>query len=361
MKNNRTPIVLSLMLLVLLTSACSQKGFTPADWPGTTIQDDILYASNNTNIYAINTNGQEVNRYPAEAIRGATFFAAPAFAGEDQLLVGSYSNDFYSFNPNNGSVNWVFENNNRFIADALVMENMIYAPNADGQVYALDASNQGQIVWIFSPNEKLGDNKPIWASPVTDGETLFVASMDSMLYAINLTNGKLRWQTDLDAAMVDGPALGQDGTLYVGTFAAEVIAVDKQNGSVKWRSQTQQWVWGCPSIDETTLYVTDLSGTLYAYDTNNGKQLWQVTGNGAATGAPLVHEGNIYFVTENGELYALNQEGVIRWTRSVEEAALYGSPVLFGDLIVVKSAETNTLLYAYDVNGQSQWQFTPKN
>ena len=361
MKRNRLFLFLSLLLLVSLTSACSRKGFTPADWPGTTVYDDTLYASNNTFIYAIDKSGKEIDRFPTEPIKGITFFAAPALIGDDQLLVGSYGNNFYSFDLDNGYENWVFENNNRFIADALVLEGMIYAPNADGQVYALAANDEGQEVWRFSPNEKVSDNKPIWASPVSDGETLYVASMDSSLYAIDTQNGELRWQADLGAAAVNGPELGEDGMLYIGTFASEVLAFDKENGQLEWRTNTDQWVWGSPTVDEGLVYITDLGGTLYALDAESGKQSWQVSGEGAATGAPLVHEGSIYYVTEGGEIYAVNPDGVIRWTRSVEDGALYGSPILFGDLIVVKSAESETILYAYDFNGQSQWQFTPEN
>jgi outer membrane protein assembly factor BamB len=359
MKKNRTLLIISSLVLVLLFSACSGRGFTPTSWPGTTINDSTMYVAYNNYVYLIDSNGKEINRITDEDNKAATFFAAPVLYGDGELLVGGYNNNFYNFNLKSGTVNWVYEDNNRFIANPLVTENLIIAPNADGQVYALDADNRGKEVWVFSPNEKVYEDKPIWAAPVLDGETLYIASMDGFIYAVDLQTGALQWKAELDNAMVNSPALSEDGTLYAGTFGSQVIALDSKDGSEIWRVDIEGWVWGSPVLDGDTLYVTDLNGSLYALSAADGSQLWQVGGEGAATGSALVDEDTIYYVTDAGEFYAVSKEGSIRWSRTLDQTNLYGTPVVFGGLIVIKSANADTILYAYDTNGQSQWEFTP--
>lgn len=361
MRKKHILLILASLALVMLMSACSGRNFLPTSWPGTTIVDDTMYVAYNNFIYEIDTSGRETDRFPEEAERSITFFAAPARVGEDQLVIGSYNNNFYGFSLDSGNIDWEYKDNNRFIADPLVVDDLVIAPNADGLVYALDAAERGKEVWIFSPNEKARDNKPIWAAPVLDGETAYIASMDGSMYAIDITDGSLVWQRELGNAMVSSPVLGEDGSLYIGSFDSQVMAIDSQDGSVLWRADTDDWVWGSPTLDGETLYVTDMSGNMYALDAADGSQLWSVSGEGAATGSPLVYGENIYYVTQGGELYAVSPEGAIRWSRSIEEASLYGSPVVFGDLLIVKSADTETILYAYDENGQAQWQFSPEN
>jgi outer membrane protein assembly factor BamB len=361
MNNKRTVLILLSLALVLLTSACGGQGFLPTSWPGTTIIDETMYAAYNNNIYLIDSNGQEINRLSDEDSRSATYFAAPILYGDDQLLVGSYSNDFYSFNYNNGTVNWQFKDVNRFIADPLMVDNLIIAPNSSGQVYALDADNRGKEVWVFSPYEKMKDSSPLWAAPVLDGDMLYIASMDGFIYAVDAKSGNLNWKAELGGAIVSSPALSEDGILYSGTFESQVIAIDSQDGSEIWRVDTEGWIWGSPALDGDTLYVTDLNGNLYAFNATDGARLWQVSGEGAATGSALVYDGSLYYVTDTGEFYAVSPEGSIRWSRTIDETSLYGTPVVFGDMVVIKSANGDTILYAYDTNGQAQWQFSPEN
>ena len=360
MKKKHILLILASLALVTLLSACGNRNFLPTSWPGTTIEGDTMYVAYNNFVYAINDNGQETDRFPEEAERASTYFAAPAFVGNEQMIVGSYNNILYSFNRDSGNVDWEYKDNNRFIADPLVTDGLVIAPNADGLVYALDADNRGKEVWVFSPHEKNKDNKPIWATPLLEGENVFIASMDGNIYALDIKSGTLIWKTELGNAMVSSPVLGEDGTLYIGSFDSQVIALDSQDGREIWRADTENWIWGSPTLDGDMLYVTDLSGNMYALNAADGSQEWSVAGDGAATGSPLVDGEDIYFVTEN-DLYAVSKEGAVRWSRSIDETSLYGSPVKFGDFVIAKSSGGSTILYAYDVNGQAQWQFTPEN
>lgn len=361
MRKKHILLILALLLLATVSSACSGRNFLPTSWPGTTITDGTMYVAYNNSVYAIDADGRETDRMPQEADRAVTYFSAPGLVGSEQLVVGSYNNNFYSFDLSSGRIEWEYKDYNRFIADPLVVDDLVIAPNADGQVYALDASNRGAEVWVFSPQEKERDNKPIWAKPVLDGENIYVASMDGSIYALDVKSGTLVWKTALGNSMVSSPVLGEDGTLYVGTFDSQVVAVDSEDGAELWRVDTDDWVWGSPALDGDTLYVTDLSGNMYALNSADGSQKWSVSGEGASTGAPLVDDENVYYVTESGELFAVSKEGATRWSRTIDEASLYGSPVKFGDLVVVKSAGGDTILYAYDTNGQAQWQFSPEN
>ncbi|MHB1846008.1 MAG: outer membrane protein assembly factor BamB family protein, partial [Deltaproteobacteria bacterium] len=86
---------------------------------------------------------------------------------------------------------------------------------SDG-VYAFDppASGQGQATqrWKLATGLVLG-------SPAVGGDgTVFVGSTDGNFYAINGTTGALKWKYTVGAAINSSPAIGSDGTVY---FAAD--------------------------------------------------------------------------------------------------------------------------------------------
>ena len=354
MKKTRYLSIFALLLVGLALSACSGRGFTPTSWPGITIHNESIYVANSANVFQINERGQETDRIPEEAERAVTYFAPPAFTEDGQMLVGGYNNTLYSYDLDSGVELWTHSNSDRFIASPLVIEDVIYAPNADGSIYALNMD--GNDLWTFETEEA------IWASPVTDGEKLYAVSMDHFLYAVNMRDGSLDWKLDLGGTMVSTPFLAEDGTLYTGTFSNQVIAVDTQAKTILWRFDTQGWVWGSPVVVNDVLYAGDLEGTLYALDAAAGSELWRYQGEGYVTGAPLVTEEHIYYVTELGNLYGLTLEGDVRFIESLgEEFKFHGSPVAFNDLILVTSAEAEPFLYAYNDNGQLQWDFTPNN
>ena len=139
-----------------------------------------------------NTTGTEIWRYPNGAPDPKkTFYAQPVLTPDGQLIVGGFDHILYSLDPNTGNVNWTFEGaTDRYIGAALVTDQGIFAPNADGNLYALDFKKN--LLWTFKSQE------PLWAQPATDQscECIYVSSMDHVLYSLNSSDGGILWKTE---------------------------------------------------------------------------------------------------------------------------------------------------------------------
>jgi outer membrane protein assembly factor BamB len=355
MKRNRPLLILGLMAVALLLSACGGTGFGASSWPGLTLdaEDGTVYVAYNQHVYALQAeNGVERWRFPAERDNAITFYAAPELTEDGQLVIGGYNNVLYSLDPaNNGSLNWSFDvAANRFVAGPQSIGGTVYSPNSDRSMYALDSA--GKLQWTF------GSAEALWAQPAADGGSLYVPSMDHILYAVDAASGNLLWEQDLGGTIVGQPALDEDGTLYVGTFGAEVVAVDSASGRILWASPTNDWVWGGPTVADGVVYAADLSGTLFAFDADRGTEMWQLAADGAITGSPLFANDHIYVGTENGQLLSVGLDGRIQWTQTLE-GQLYSPPLAAGDLILVGIVDTDAIVMALDLNGQIQWSFIP--
>ncbi len=327
-------------------------------WPGIFVSDDTAYVSYNSHVYAIDVEGgNEIWRYPAEAERNLTFFARPALTQDGQLIVGDYDKALHSLDPETGQENvntggWPYDGaTNRFIGGALTTSTGIFAPSADGNLYALDFD--GSPLWgPFSTGE------PQWATPTTDGKRIYLPSMDHTLYALDPQTGRQVWAKDLGGAIVGTPALSEEGVLYVGTFANQILALSIERGDILWQEDTGGWVWSGPAIDGDRIYFGDLSGKVYARDRKTGALLWEFEAGGPVTGTPLATEESIYLTTESGSLIALTKEGSPRWRQELE-VQLYGSLFIAGDLILIPAVGNDTVIFAYNQNGNQAWAFAP--
>lgn len=359
-KRKQLMIPLIVIFLGLLVSGCRGTGAVAAGWPGITVQGNTAYVAYNQAIYGVDltADGNQLASYPAEAIRGATYFHAPVILDVNTMLIGAYNNNMYTINLENGSSAEFFtEAKNRWVGAPLLVGDVIYAPNSNGTVYAL--SLDGEILWEFETDAA------IWATPVYADGRLYVASQDHHLFAVNADTGDKIWDTDLGASAVNSPALADDGTLYVGTFGGEVFAIDSDSGSIVWRLNTEDWIWGSPVIGaDGMLYVTDLSANLYAIDTTSETIVWQkmVDTGSSITGSALLYNDALFVVTRSGVIASYDLQGERLWKEQLGEEGgeFYGTPVVAEDgTILVSAVGASSIVYAYNTNLEPLWQFAP--
>ncbi len=364
MKKNHFPLIVSFAIILIgILSACSPT-VPPSGWPGLTVSQNTAYLAAGSFVYAINLDNPSTAlwRYPADkAVNGKTFYAAPELAQNNQLLVPSYetsnnSGKLYSLDQTTGTEKWYFPGaKSRYIASPLVTDTSIFAPNADGNLYALDFT--GKQMWLFETK------KPLWAKPAINatGDTLYLAGMDHKVYAISAASGAQIWaSSDLKGALVSTPTLGPDGTLYVGTFSNEMVAIDSKDGSIKWRVPTTGWVWSSPALENGTLYFGDMGGTFYALDASNGQQKWSIQPKNVIVSQPLVTTDTIIFTTDTGGVNAIDLNGKNLWSYPVASPAVVYAPVVMsGDLLLVTPSGGTNPLIALNPSGTLKWAFTP--
>jgi outer membrane protein assembly factor BamB len=349
--------LLMLVLAAFALSACSGGSRVAAtSWPGVTATAETVYVASGPHVYAVSAADGRLNwQYPQEAEGSLAFFAAPALADDNSRIVaGAYDNSLYLLNADTGALaEWTFsEASNRFIGDPLILNDGIYAPNADGKLYALDLD--GAPLWP----EHFDSGEPIWAGPAVNGDTIYIAALDLSIHAIDAATGQERWSRELSTATTSTPTYA-DGVLYVGTFGNRVFAIEVENGQVLWEYETRDWVWASTAYADGVVYAGDVSGYLYALDAESGDPLWNFPADGPIYGGPLALDGTIYFGTVNGDFYALSSEGDLDWSLSLP-GKIYGPPTFNGEYIFIATIEGEDLLTAVDLTGTARWRFAPE-
>jgi len=215
-----------------------------------------------------------------------------------------------------------------------------------------------------------GTEDPVWSSPAigTDG-TIYVGCGDlhdiddiNYLYALN-ADGSLKWSYTIPGEVHSSPAIGADGTVYVGSAVAshtgntgKLYAINP-DGSLKWSYTAAKVMVSSPAIAaDGTIYVGWESGKLYAFNPG-GSLKWSYTA-GSGVGSPAIGvDGTVYVGCFNSNLYAINPDGSLKWSFAAGGNVHRTSPAIGVDgTIYVGSDDHN--LYAINPNGSLKWSYT---
>lgn len=337
------------LMSALLLSSCTGQ-LTGTSWPGISTNQDTIYVSYLTRVYAIRSNdGSVIWQYPAKAGR-ETFFAAPVIA-DGNLIVGSYNNALYSLDPNTGSLKWTFSQaKGKFIASPLVVDGKIFAPNGDYNLYAVDLN--GNLLWKFAAKQAL------WSRPVSDSVNVYQASMDHSVYAIDINTGSKVWSIDLGGAVLYSPTLSPDGVLYVSTLARNLVAINTADGKIIWQRSFDTDLWTQPALADTNLFFGDINGKVYAVSAKDGSDVWSQAVNEPVVGFPTTISNGIVFATEKGSLIAMTFAGDRLWSRTLD-GIIYTGPTQVGANLAVGIVKGKDFLKLINDSGQDVWTFVP--
>ena len=102
----------------------------------------------------------------------------------------------------------------------------------------------------------------------SDG-TVYVGSLDKKLYAINGKTGVKLWEFETGGFVGSSPAIGSDGTVYVGSWDKKLYAINGKTGAKLWEFETGGFVESSPAIgSDGTVYVGSKDKKLYAIKPN---------------------------------------------------------------------------------------------
>jgi outer membrane protein assembly factor BamB len=163
------------------------------------------------------------------------------------------------------------------------------------------------------------------------------------------------WSYDTGSSIWTSPAVGSDGTVYVGTSAG--LCAITNNGIVasnKWTFSPAFAYFGSPSIGmDGTIYSGDADGNLYAINPD-GSQKWVYAARGDRGSPAIGFDNTIYFEGAN-YLYAINPDGSLKWKFAVGDDGNFTSPSVGPDGTIYLLSSQSAQLYALRPDGVQKW------
>lgn len=172
--------------------------------------------------------------------------------------------------------------------------------------------------------------------------------------ALKAQTPKPLWTADLGHRIQSSPALGLDGTIYIGTDDGFIHAL-KPDGTIAWTSRSEAAVVSTPAIDDKGhIYFGSMDKLFYAVNPD-GRGKWFTTMRAEiASSAAINEDGDIIVANTKGVIICLNTSGNERWRYTINEP-IVSSPAIGAEGIIYFGGQDGNL-YALRRNGALFWQ-----
>jgi outer membrane protein assembly factor BamB len=215
-----------------------------------------------------------------------------------------------------------------------------------------------QVLWQFQADAA------IRSSPAVVGDSVFIASTDGVVHALDFATGAERWRMPLPAEVGAASPLAIDEGIVVADRAGNVHALDPATGHERWLAATGGPIAGAAALSGGRVVVATETGRAFALDPATGLIAWQAPLPGGVERSLAATDSVVYCGVSGGLLVALDSsDGSPAWQARVATGGVGGTPTIADDLVFVgaglgsEDRETRTVVALDAATGTERWRF----
>jgi len=211
---------------------------------------------------------------------GLAFSGGPEVDAE-YIVLGSSDGDLVARSARDGAERWHARLDSEILSVPRIAGSSVLVHTLDDSVYAFKLDSGDQI-WKYSHPAPVLTLRGSSMPAITD-DSVIVGISDGKLVNLELQSGVPRWETTVTPprgrselariADIDADPIIVEDTIYVATYNGDLAAVDLTTGSVRWRRQLSAHAGLATSAD--MLYITDSDDLIWAATAANGTDVWK--------------------------------------------------------------------------------------
>lgn len=286
---------------------------------------------------------------PAISADGGTVYIGGGFDYQAWPRRDPLDHKVYAINTATHVPDWTYTTGGAIESAAVVgADGTVYVGSRDGNLYALNPD--GTLKWSFTAgiidrcSPAIGSDGTLYIGTCIHPDDTYSSGK---LFAVN-PDGTEKWEYLVGGFVISSPAIAPPGTLGAGTvYIGSADQIDNTDnalyafnpdGTLKWRYATDQRVYSSPAVGaDGTVYVgswgnnsPEVPGRLYAINPD-GTLRWSygagTNGHGVYSSPALGADGTVYFADYYGIFSAVNSSGTLKWsypmgTRSASSPAI---------------------------------------
>jgi outer membrane protein assembly factor BamB len=229
-----------------------------------------------------------------------------------------------------------------------------YSPTA-GKLTAYDRTTQKNL-WDF-PGSQNKDLKleAIYSTPVVTPQALYFAAYDGNVYALDPSNGQLKWSTKTGSPIIGGVLL-KDNVLYVGNSDGHVYALQSADGKQIWQQQAGRRVWSTPVDANGLIVVPSMDSDVYAFNPQGGLAWKSTVASAAIASSPDISGNQVTFGGFDKRFHSIDESsGAKVWSTDPAGNWFWTRGLVSGNNLYAGNLDGH--VYAYDAsNGALKWE-----
>ena len=355
MKKSKLLIILSMILIIAVLSACNEKIV-----PYTSVIDEAAPST------------PSASAEPAREPEAEPLIATHPIIGHrhmPQVLHpprDTSEKELVEYPTLTVEANIFFETGAAIRSAILAEGGTLYFGNEDSVFYALDIST-GQIIWTFSTDEAV-QTRPV----LTNGKIIFNAG--NSLYILNSATGDsihiITYPSDYDIrvsedifAFNDSHVAVSDGVAYFIALNGDLVAVDIISGEIAWTLETDMRRVAVSGVNyyNGKLYYILSPGILYAIDIQTRQILFETHMWNMPFNPMTIYDSRIYIGGRGSRFYHIDaSSGYVIWRSHSRSSGTWfsGGSVIIGDNVFTGTADENHITVFDKDTGEFQRRYS---
>lgn len=232
---------------------------------------------------------------------GAEIVASPSFVG-GRVLIGSYDESLYCFEPAKGKVLWSFRTRGPVHCSPTLVGDQIVVAGCDGVLRLID--QQG----VETKSLEMGGNQS--STPAAWGHKLYFGTMEHHVVCIDSRTMNKEWTYEHRTrhfAYVSSPALTSD-LVIIGGRDKMAHGLEIATGKERWTFATKGKIDGSPVVAGDRVYFGSADANLYGLESATGKKVWEFRVSGGVLASPAIADGCLVIGDDAGMIYCFGQK-----------------------------------------------------
>jgi eukaryotic-like serine/threonine-protein kinase len=233
-------------------------------------KDKLYIGGNDGKIYALDAKTGTI-LWANPFVTENKIWATPV-AIDDTLYIGSYDKTLYAINLADGTEKWHFQTQGAIMNTTIVQNDIAYFGSFDRYFYAVDA-NTGTLVW---KSTKQAGNW-FWANPVLSNNIVFAPNIDGNIYVFEISSGNIVNTINLDQPISSTPVIVGNKLIVAsenGKSDGKLWAIDTNSYSSKLIIDLKKLVSAPLSVNQNVVYIHTRDNILYALNAETEVILW---------------------------------------------------------------------------------------
>ena len=237
-------------------------------------------------------------------------------AGNGLVLAGSTEGDIIALSQSSGAESWRSTVSTEVTSVPATGNGIVAVHTNDGKIVGLDSAS-GEQRWLFHRSPPILSLRGS-GMPVFEGNALYCGMDGGRLVKLNASTGIPAWETPIAYASgrneleqivdIDGNMVLAGNSIYVATYQGDMAAVNKSDGKVRWRRSFSSHQ-GLAS-NGLNLFASDSSGHVFGISREDGSVLWKQESLSGRQLSPVVVVGSYVAVAD--------LEGYLHWLSTAD-------------------------------------------
>jgi outer membrane protein assembly factor BamB len=251
--------------------------------------------------------------------------------------------------PDPLALRWTFKTGSSVEAAAAIARGTVFVASQDQHLYALDLAS-GKEKWRYRAG-------PFKAPPSYHNGMVYAGDQDGVFHCVDAATGKEVWTFETRGEIASGANFAGESVLF--GSADEHLYCLSLDGKLKWKLKLKGGpVLGSPAVVGERIFASGCDSTLHVLDAGTGKELAAVALSGQTAAAPAAVGEQLYLPAMNNQVLAIDwkKEEVVWKYAPDRRQPFYASAAIAAELVIVGGRDKR--VHAIDrKTGAEVWTF----